>query len=143
MNDEEFLKMNTLRVQDYENLDKIWREIIIKMSITQNMNEFILMKFLVTHQNEFEVFTEYPYILGWEFPLGPEQSHFQKFDLIFHDGKENYPIVETKYIKRSGGRTARTRRRHQRKKGGVQANDAAIAFVEHYNKENVKSGYNK
>ncbi len=65
--------------------------------------------------------TNYPYIFDYEWEVHEyiegRKKTIGKGDLIFTDGKDNYLIVEIKYLDLYGlGKTARTRRNFKRKK---------------------------
>ncbi len=122
----------------YIKLDKIWREIINKIPVTDNMDEFLLMKFLVTQQLKIPILKKHPLIYGWEFPLHPQKTNIGKIDLLFHDGRECFLIVETKHINNSIGRTARTRRNRARKEVVTQAEWKKDEFMRIYQKEYVE-----
>ncbi len=65
---------------------------------------------------------DFPYIFDYEWEIyeyinGKKKNTLGKGDLIFTDGKENYLIVELKYLDlNESGKTAKARRTYKRKK---------------------------
>lgn len=97
-------------------LDQIWRHIIFTLPVVDNMNEFLITKFLLKFQKKIDPLNKYPYIFGYEYPLDPAQSDKGKIDLIMVNNDDKYLITEVKYISDRNGPTARKKRNTQKKK---------------------------
>lgn len=68
------LNLKRTNQKEYKLLDKRWREIIFSLPITDNINEWLLVKFLLQYQDQIAPLEEYPYVFAYEFPLNPERS---------------------------------------------------------------------
>lgn len=89
-----------------------------------NINEFLLTKFLLTYQKQIDPLDKFPFIFAYEFPLHPEMTNVGKIDLILVDPQDNIPrflIVEVKYLQMKSGKTSRTSRTKKRRKVEEQA----------------------
>ncbi|MFW9854688.1 MAG: hypothetical protein ACFFFG_06490 [Candidatus Thorarchaeota archaeon] len=105
-------------------MDNVWREVIFKIPIVDNINEFLLTKFLLTYQSQIDPLDKFPFIFAYEFPLHPEMTNVGKIDLILVDPNEkslHFLIVEIKYLQTKSGKTSRTSRTKKRRKVEEQA----------------------
>lgn len=99
-------------------LNRKWREIIFSLPIVDNIHEFLLLKYVLTNQDEFEEIKGYPFVFAYEFPKNPERSQDGKMDLILANIENdivNFKIVEFKYLPIGTGATTRTSRRKKRR----------------------------
>ena len=108
--------------------DRVWRNIITTIPIVDNMNEFLILKFLIIHQSEIDPIKDYPFIFGWEFPFDPILSNLGKVDLILTDGQSKYLIVEVKHITETAGKNACAKRNKSRSKVRAQAKEYGKRF---------------
>ncbi len=111
-----------------EVLDRRWRDIIDVLPVSNNMDEFLLVRFLVNHMHMFSQLERFPYIYAWEFPIDPRHTDQGVVDLIFWDGRSSALVVEVKSISDDSGRTAKTRRTKHRRDVQKQARDFATQF---------------
>ncbi len=97
-----------------------WRTVLQSLPVTDNMNEYILQKFVALNARQFFE-GRYPYIYGWELPLDPRDTSRGSCDLVLWDGKQAAMVVEIKYITDNSGKTAQVRRCKMRGKVREQA----------------------
>jgi len=97
---------------------KIFRS---KTPCSEVSSEFQLMTFVITNSKEITILKNYPYLFAVEYMVEPPFSQFGKGDLIFTDGKNQFLIVELKYLTKNSGNTAQTSRRKHRRKVEEQA----------------------
>lgn len=110
--------------KDLIELDERWRKIIFSLPIVDNIHEFILLKYVLTYQNQIEEIKNYPYIFAYELPINPEISGAGRVDLILakiDDFNPVFKVVEFKYLQEKSGSTSRTSRRKKRRKLEEQA----------------------
>ena len=113
---------------DYSALDRTWRDIITTIPMVDNMPEFLILKYIVLHPEVWPRYREYPLIFAWELPLDPQRTDAGKVDLVLTDGQGKFLLVEVKYISPKPGKTARTKRNKNRKKGAEQASSFKTQF---------------
>lgn len=123
-----------ISIVDYINLDRIWRDIINTIPIIDNMNEFLIIKFLVQNQEKIPIINRYPYIYGWEFPIDPKYSNLEKVDLILTDGKKSFLVIKAKYIDYTPENTTK-----QRNKLRKETINLAVKFADKFKR--IHPGY--
>ena len=84
-------------------------------------SESQLMLFVITNSKEITIIKNYPYLFAVEYLVNPPYSQFGKGDLIFTKGKNQFLIIELKYLTQNSGRTSQTSRRKHRRKVEEQA----------------------
>ncbi|PWI47109.1 hypothetical protein CEE45_13310 [Candidatus Heimdallarchaeota archaeon B3_Heim] len=137
-----FSKEKFLKRSEYRKLDRRWREIIYKIPIVDNINEFILIKFLLHFQTQIKQIQKFPFVFAYEFPIDPEMSNKGKLDLILVNQDKNrveYLIVEVKYLQNRTGPTSRESRRRKRRKVEQQSSINRIKFQALFPKAIVNS----
>ncbi len=105
-----------------------WRTVLQSLPVTDNMNEYILQKFVALNARQFFE-GRYPYIYGWELPLDPRDTSRGSCDLVLWDGKQAAVVVEIKYITDNSGKTAKARRCRMRGEVRKQAVQNARIFA--------------
>jgi len=126
--------------EDLNALDKKWREIIFALPIVDNIHEFLLMKYVLSHQEQFEALKKYPYVFAYEFPIDPGLSQAGKIDLIvatIEDEELQFKIVEFKYLQLKSGSTSRVSRTKKRRKVEEQSFSNARRFKELFKESKV------
>ncbi len=109
-------------------LDNRWRTVLQSLPVTDNMNEYILQKFVALNARLFFE-DRYPYIYGWELPLDPRDTSRGSCDLVLWDGKQAAAVVEIKYLTDNSGKTAQARRCRMRGEVRKQAVQNARIFA--------------
>ena len=79
------------------------------------------MAFVITHSNVINILKNYPYLFRVEYLVQPPFSQFGRGDLIFTNRKNQFLIVELKYLTQNSGNTAQNNRRKHRRKVENQA----------------------
>ena len=113
-----------------EKLDQRWRTVINTIPVTDNMDEFLIVKFLVQNQDLFPDLAECPLIFAWEYPFDPRETRLGQADLIFWNGVDRAVVIEVKFISSAPGSTASTRRTRHRGKVQEQSYTYAQKFQE-------------
>lgn len=126
---------------DMETLDTIWRNIIFTLPIVDNINEFLIMQFLLQYQQQIEPLNQYPYVYAYECPLNPYESGAGKIDLVFTSQAGDFLITEVKYLSDTSGPTARVKRRKSRRKVEEQAGHYEFVYKHLYPDKTVASCY--
>jgi len=106
----------TLNINELQGLDKIHRRIIRNISNRPCSDENLLTAFFVRYQKKIPPINKYPYIFRYEYEVNPGYSNHGKGDLIFTDGKNNFCIVEIKFLTEKSGRNYCVKRTQKRKK---------------------------
>ena len=95
-------------------VDKFWRKHLKRRIRTPCNEETLLLAFCLEHQQEIPEIVGYPLVIKYEYELVPGRSDCGKGDLVLSDGKENYLIVEAKYLTLKTGRNPRNANREKR-----------------------------
>ena len=63
----------------------------------------------------------FPYVWDYEWEVKPGYSQYGKGDLVLTDGKNDFMVLEAKFLSHETGRTQHTKRQHSRRKVREQA----------------------
>ena len=95
--------------------DKIVRNYLIGRNWDKN-KEFLLIQQIIKGKKIKNYLNKFHYIYDYEWEVVYGHNNFGKGDLVLTDGKENFLIIECKYIDLSDtGSTARAKRRKKRR----------------------------
>ncbi|HMF32954.1 MAG TPA: hypothetical protein VKK79_16140, partial [Candidatus Lokiarchaeia archaeon] len=118
-------------------LDHRWRNALQSLPVADNMNEYILQKFVALNARLFFE-NKYPFIYGWELPLDPRNTSQGSCDLVLWDGDRAVIVVEIKYFNSNSGKQACTKRNQKRNKVRDQATQNARIFANLHPEMNVE-----
>ena len=116
----------------YKNNDSMLRRLIRVKTLRPSPNETLLLAFSLEHQQQIPIFSDFPFVVDYEYELKQGLMNHGKGDLILTNGNKKYLVVEAKHITQAEGRNARARRRQQRNKVNEQVTFYLDKFLEKY-----------
>ena len=81
----------------YQRLNSLWREIINKIPVIDNMEEFLIIKYLVQNGENLPIISQFPFVYGYHFPLDPKYP-VGKIELLLTDGNKNFLAIKVNFI---------------------------------------------
>ena len=111
-----------MKIKDMKQRDDRLRSKILN-NTSNHSHEFRLVQEIIKKQKTVcgGRLKRYPYIFNYEYCMIPGQSNTGKGDLIFTDKRDNYMVMEVKYLDfYQSGKTAKNRRTKHRKKVKTQ-----------------------
>lgn len=114
---EDEIKKSLKDSTEIENIDldilyrhKVLRTYILGKIWDEN-GEFILLQKLIKGSIKNDIIAKYPYVYDYEWEVVSSSSQYGKGDLILTDGKDNFKIIECKYIGHGNRANRRKKRR--------------------------------
>ncbi|MCE7744388.1 MAG: hypothetical protein GPJ52_04565 [Candidatus Heimdallarchaeota archaeon] len=124
---------------DNEKDEKKLRKLIQDWTNHVSIGENLLTAFCLKHQRKIPVFSDYPFIVKYQYEFVPGHSNHGEGDLLLKDENERYLVVEVKYIDHSvSGRNQTVKRRKKRRKVEEQVEKNVLKVRELFPTTDVK-----